>query len=281
MLMSIFSEKDLRFIKYAIKNKNIDAYQMYKRSYVYDLNFRNTIPRPENDLYKEESKGFAGWIVEPVTCLFKNDPRIYYSYNIHESIDRSLMEYRKRVIKIDIPIHHTGRHDMSVKSKKYLEMIKKRAKIYNDGPSIYYLAAHLDWFQESEEALIYFKKSYELMKDAHSLYGISLSFLKLKKYNDAIGNFEELLKIEPDQNSAWGNLIDCYFNIGDFRLMRETYERALKFNPNNINAIISYAKIQIKRNIMIDARDKLKEVLKINPTNIEAYNLLKLLEGKT
>jgi len=272
-----FSERDLKFIKYAIKNKNIDAYRMHKRSYVYDLNFRNTIPRPENDTY-EESNGFAGWIVEPVDCLFKNDPRIYYSYNIHESVGRSLAEYKRKVVEIDIPIHHTGRYDMDSKSQKYLNMIKRRAEIYNDGESFYYLGTHLDWFQESEEALKYFKKSYEILKDTYSLYGISLSLLKLKKYNDAIGNFEKLLKIEPGQNPAWGNLMECYFNTSNFRMMRETYERALEFNPNNINVIISYAKIQIRRNIMIDARDKIREALKINPTNIEVKNLLKLVE---
>lgn len=276
------SESDLGKIDVAIRNHYFDAYRMHKRSYVHRLNLRNSHARPENDPY-EESKEFAGWIREPVDCLFKNDPRIYYSYNIHEITGRALGEYHFNVSELDIPIHHDGRHDMTGtgKDSKYLKMVERRAEIYpNDGASYYQLGAHHDWFGNSEEALYWFQKSYDCSEDTLSLYGLSLSLMKVGNVVEATQKFEELLELEPWQNAAWGNLIECYFQSGNYRLMREAYEKSLVANPNNINSRLTYATIQLRRNIIIDARDILQEIIKINPTNEEAKLLLDQITGK-
>jgi len=58
------------------------------------------------------------------------------------------------------------------------------------------------------------------------MQNVSVAFVKLGQYGDAITSFEHVMMEEPNFRTGF-NLILCYFALGDQDKMRRTFERLL------------------------------------------------------
>lgn len=58
------------------------------------------------------------------------------------------------------------------------------------------------------------------------MHNISVSFVKLGQYNDAVTALEVIMQEEPDMRTGL-NLVLCYFALGDKEKMKKTFQRML------------------------------------------------------
>ena len=79
------------------------------------------------------------------TCrirLFRNDPRVFFEFNTHESLYNSLRRAKLKYVKSNIVIHHWGKLNMKEKAPYYYQLAKDRLRRYpEDMQSYYYLGS--------------------------------------------------------------------------------------------------------------------------------------------
>ncbi|MEF9952822.1 MAG: tetratricopeptide repeat protein [Clostridium sp.] len=105
----------------------------------------------------------------------------------------------------------------------------------------------------------------------------------LKKYSDAIRDFEEAIVLCPNVVEYKYNLALCYKEIGDFEKTIEIYEDILKEKGENEFIYMTLGKLCIHVEKMKRAQMCFNSILKINPDNKEAYyyiGYIKYFENK-
>jgi tetratricopeptide (TPR) repeat protein len=78
------------------------------------------------------------------------------------------------------------------------------------------------WRSENEEAMTYFNA-------AEKLYSAG-------KYQDAIGNYEKAIGLDPNFAKAWVYMGDSYLSIGNSPKAVECYRKAIQLNPKDRQA---------------------------------------------
>ena len=68
------------------------------------------------------------------------------------------------------------------------------------------------------------------------LNSIGYSLMKDGKLESALQVFKLNSLIFPRDYNVWDSLAECYFNMNEFELAKNYYERSLKLNPDNSNA---------------------------------------------
>lgn len=61
--------------------------------------------------------------------------------------------------------------------------------------------------------------------------------LDQRKYELALAQFEEVLKINPRLARTWRNIAHCYWQQGKLQKAKEAIAEALKLNPNSLEAL--------------------------------------------
>lgn len=67
-------------------------------------------------------------------------------------------------------------------------------------------------------------------------YRLGLKAFKAGKYHDAIFDFGQVLKVVPQDSSAWTMLALSKEGAGDLKGAHAAYENAVRFNPGNVGA---------------------------------------------
>ena len=78
----------------------------------------------------EKYKGYTHAVDDRCIRLFRNDPRVFFEFNTHETIYNSLKRARLRYVKSNIVIHHWGKLNMEDKAPYYYELAKDRVRRY-------------------------------------------------------------------------------------------------------------------------------------------------------
>ncbi|MEB3286864.1 MAG: tetratricopeptide repeat protein [Vampirovibrionales bacterium] len=112
----------------------------------------------------------------------------------------------------------------------------------------------------------------------HNRQGTSL--MKLERFLEAAEHFQAAIKLNPYSAMAaplYNNLGIAYFRLGYYPLAVASFQYALRiqpdFNAYYQNIIDSY----IKSNALADAQAELQEIVAENPEDAEAYYLLALI----
>ncbi|MCP4393751.1 MAG: tetratricopeptide repeat protein [Alphaproteobacteria bacterium] len=93
-----------------------------------------------------------------------------------------------------------------------------------------------------EEALEFFKKSYELNSNyATPLYNKGNTLVKLKKYDEAIEAYKQSLEIDENFADAHCNIGNVHAINGDYKAALEEYKAALDISPQNAPTLNSLA----------------------------------------
>ena len=68
-------------------------------------------------------------------------------------------------------------------------------------------------------------------------------YILKNNFSKAIDAYQDILLEEPDDETAYTGLGQCYMVVGDFTRAQEAYRNALHINPNNETALLGLKKI--------------------------------------
>jgi tetratricopeptide (TPR) repeat protein len=138
--------------------------------------------------------------------LFRNDPRIYFSHPVHETIEKSIRELEGAVVSPSpLPIHHYGYlkddRDVQHKLEAYLDRNREYRRECPDEPMPWYNEA-LHYLNEGRvsDAVAFLNRALELDPDFPAPYG-QLAFIHQE---NAIYLWERLLEIMPGGHPGRG-----------------------------------------------------------------------------
>lgn len=122
-------------------------------------------------------------------------------------------------------------------------------------------------------------KCNEIIEKNNEVFQEGIKLLKSGKYEEAIENFDKILKIGPATEAGWINKGLCLIGLKKIQDAIKNYDIALRFNPN-FNLILyhkAFALIQLEK--YDDAIPYLKKSIRTNPKFANAYYDLACIES--
>jgi tetratricopeptide (TPR) repeat protein len=104
---------------------------------------------------------------------------------------------------------------------------------------------------------------------AHNNWGIELE--KSGKRDEAIGHYEQAVRINPDDAEACNNLGNIYFDGGNFSEAISYYEQALIIKPDYAEVHINLGNALRKTGRIEEAIAHYRQALRIGPNLVEAH----------
>ena len=102
----VIATRDLDRIKGVLDTVRADGFFFTLRNYESTLNLANLTLNPGD---YAEGKGFPGFIGCDLIRLFRNEPLIYFTGQVHETVTQSIEQSKKTTFNTEIPIHHYGK----------------------------------------------------------------------------------------------------------------------------------------------------------------------------
>ena len=170
-------EINLKRVQKAVNLRDdVWAYEVNQRGYLPEKRVEfgvKTVPE-----YKEHTNG----VDDKCIRLFRNDPRVYFQYNTHETLYDSLKRAKLKYVKSNIVIHHWGKLNMKEKAPYYYQLAKDRLRRYpEEYQSYYYLGVSAEFIGKIEESYQAFLAGYKKYKTDY--YQTPMEFLKQKRRN--------------------------------------------------------------------------------------------------
>jgi Flp pilus assembly protein TadD len=95
------------------------------------------------------------------------------------------------------------------------------------------------------------------------------------KYAEAVGDFKDVLKINPKNDKAHYHLALSYLKIdGNEGAAAEHFEKTLSLNPDAFEALVELTKLRIQEGKTDQAIKRVQEQISRSPKNPRYYNLL-------
>ena len=230
----VIATRDLDRIKGVLDTVRADGFFFTLRNYESTSNLANLTLNPGD---YTEGVGFPGYISSDLIRLFRNDPLIYFTDQVHETVTQSIEQSKKTTFNTGIPIHHYGKvRGDRVKRKQgsYLALGMKRLDENPSDPMAYKgLSDQLLELGLPEEALDIADRGLAVfpdMLDLHFNRGLSLD--RLDRHNEAEKEYLWVITRQSDHLGACHNLGQIYFRRDQFekviRLLNPGIEKGLK-----------------------------------------------------
>ena len=168
-------EKHLKMVQKAVDlREDVWAYEVSQRGYLPQKRVEFGVKSVEN------YKGYTNAVDDACIRLFRNDPRVFFEFNTHESLYNSLRRAKLKYVKSNIVIHHWGKLNMKEKAPYYYQLAKDRLRRYpEDMQSYYYLGVSAEFIGKTEESYQAFLAGYKKYKSEY--YRIPMEHLKQKR----------------------------------------------------------------------------------------------------
>jgi len=102
--------------------------------------------------------------------------------------------------------------------------------------------------------------------------------LRGRQYELALGAYQQVLQVAPDNVDANLRLGGLWFMAGDMTKAEASFNKVLAKDPNNAAAVYNMGRVAVKNKKPDDARKLLGRAISLDPGNAAAYNELGLLE---
>jgi len=210
------------------------AYGYTQRSYTEATNWSKWTPNRGE--YPEYEADTLGWIPAFMVRLFRNDPRIEWSFSVHEIVDPSLFRCGYGRAALEEPIHHYGKCDAATdleKGRKYYEYLKEELKRNKD--------------------------------DLRTINELATQGQTLGKFGEAVGLWKRYLELFPRAFDAHYNLGHCYACLGRYEESLEESRKAMAIKPESKEAAMNAALILFKMGRYEESRDLSKDIMEQHP----------------
>ncbi len=130
------------------------------------------------------------------------------------------------------------------------------------------------------EAWPFYKRAVDLapyVPDFQNKAGVTL--LVLQKPKEALRYFDRTLELKADHQEALNNKGYVRLLQGEFQTAKKLFQKALTYDPDYELAWLNLANAHLQLNENTELRHCLKEVLRINPVNKRAQQLLNTIGG--
>ena len=137
-----------------------------------------------------------------------------------------------------------------------------------DLSTILKLIKNKEFIQAEKECSLIIKNSnsnYEF----YNIYAIVL--FQLKKYDSAIKQWQNAIKLKPDYYFGFNNLGNAFLLKENFDQALKNYDKAIKINPNYHEAIYNKANVFLKLKDFSNALKYYEEVLSLKADYVSAY----------
>jgi tetratricopeptide (TPR) repeat protein len=217
-----------------VSNVRPCAYSMQKRHYTLTGNMLGW--QPNAGEYPAEEGG-TGWYASRLVRLFPNDPRIRFSFPVHELVEPSLRELDIEIRECDVPIHHYGKlreGRAQEKTRAYKVLGRKKLKRSRRDPAaIRELAIQCAHLGEHGQAVKLWKEYLEKApRSAEAFLNIGTACWNLGRYPEAVGYAEKALKIDPRMKEADFNRAMALLMMGRAWETKSILRGVLENGPN-------------------------------------------------
>lgn len=167
---------------------------------------------------------------------------------------------------------------------KAFEIFTRITKIDPSNADAYYLLGTVYNFRHnSKKAILYLKKARDVDSDeAATHYRLAQAFHSLGMLSNAQLEYQKAVELRPSFLDAIDKIGWIYYNQGDIPKAIGQFQEILKIDKNNVSAALNLAKIyndlalkEFQANNIEKAGDYWKKTLRINPGNKAARYYLK------
>lgn len=306
----VIAKRDIGNIKKVLETVRADGFFFTLRNYESTSNIANLTINPGD---YAEGKGFPGFIGCDLIRLFRNDPLIYFTGQVHETVTLSIAQSKKTTFNTGIPIHHYGkvRNDrVQRKQDSYLALGMKRLdENPHDHMAYKGLSDQLLELGMPQEALDIINRGLAVFPnrlDLHFNRGLALD--RLDQHNEAEPEYLWVLSRQSDHLGACHNLGQIFFKknqfekvihllnmgiekglrhpafflllgrafdaTGDCRKALENFERVREIQSNYPDVNCHMAVIFLNNHKYNDALKALEREIEIGGNLVAAYSLL-------
>ncbi|MDE2472712.1 MAG: tetratricopeptide repeat protein, partial [Bradyrhizobium sp.] len=107
---------------------------------------------------------------------------------------------------------------------------------------------------------------------AHNAIG--LTYLELKRFDEALASFDQAMRLKPDLPQAWANRGRAFVEIGNLQAAVDHFEKARAIAPEHETALLAQARLFILFGMLSEALDNCRRAARNNPRSVEALTLL-------
>ena len=106
--------------------------------------------------------------------------------------------------------------------------------------------------------------------DATKLYRQAVAYQKARNWQQAVGTYQKVLKIEPMSAEVYNNIGVCYEKLGKLKMAAKSYEKAISINPRFYRSYNNLGIIYYKLKDYGKARTAYEQALQLNPGNSQS-----------
>jgi serine/threonine protein kinase len=160
-----------------------------------------------------------------------------------------------------------------------LRLFRKAEAVDPDDPDLQdNLAYCLNGLKRYEEALRYADRSVELDPHCFSSWNNrAISLNSLGRYEDAGVSLKRALELDRFCPEAWNNYGFLLRHRGKLNEAESCYQRAIQINPRYIQPYFNLSEMMYSRNLGKEALSVIDQLLVIDPDNMKAKQIRKLL----
>jgi len=232
----VIAKEDHKDIKELVEKAEEDmgAFSFIERNYSNNSFLINWMNVGEEDKYAKE---FAGFCPNIVFKLFRNNKGIKFDGKVHETVIKSIEEKGLKVVSTKIPIHHYKEEKGSQEQKRenYLELVEEKLKKNPEDMQALFEAGQMYLDNNyTGKAITSFEKITKTAPNYDVLILLGISYERLGVNKKAENSFNEAIKINPDTESAFIQLSSLYIKTNKTEEAIEILEKLIKRKSTNI-----------------------------------------------
>ncbi|KAA3616170.1 MAG: hypothetical protein DWQ05_10505 [Calditrichaeota bacterium] len=120
---------------------------------------------------------------------------------------------------------------------------------------------------KEKDARLAFREAFKIDKQSADAYiGLSDSYMREKRPQDALNTLKKFVQNAPDQASAaFQPIKDLLYQLGEFGEIENIYNQVITQSPENWEAYMHLARLKVKKGHLDQAIDICQNVLQLNP----------------
>lgn len=212
----------------------------------------------------------SGFVDNPVVRIFKNDPRIKFSYHVHEIVDPSIQTIGGKIAQTDVVIHHKGflSDETDAKRNYYLSLGLKDIEAFPADPRPHYEVG-LIYFRTHRYtlALEHFTACYNA--DPHyKKIGVVLAqtYAALDKPKEALTSISTYLQTHAKDGPSYITLGLICLAMGDRETAKKAFRTTLQYEKHPL-ALLNLGMTALQDNEKELAQQCFEDVLRIIPSH--------------